>query len=60
MHEDRSRLSAGLYVDQEGRLIVKMAEFLAAHGIEDSPLVRRAVLSEILHQFGNVPFREEE
>jgi hypothetical protein len=60
MDEDRSRLTAGLYVDQEGRLIIKMAEFLAAHGIEDSPLARRAVLSEILQQFGKVPFREEE
>jgi hypothetical protein len=60
MHEDCSRLTAGLYVDQEGTLIVKMREFLTAHGIVDSPSARSAVLKEIRRQFGDVPFREEE
>lgn len=60
MGEELSRLTAGLYVDAEGRLVIKMGEFLAAHGIADSPPARRAVLEEIRRQFGDVPLREEE
>jgi hypothetical protein len=59
MGKDLSRLSAGLYVDEQGTLIVRMQEFLSAHGIADSPDARAAVLAEIRRQFGDVALREE-
>jgi hypothetical protein len=60
MEEDLSQLGAGVYVDKEGTLYLKMREFLAAHQLEDRPEVRRAVLDEVRLQFGNVPLREME
>ncbi len=60
MDEELSQLRPGLYVDKSGTLYVKMREFLAAHQLPDSPSVRRAVLEEIVRQFGNVPVKEME
>jgi hypothetical protein len=58
--EELSQLSAGLYVDGKGTLYLKMGEFLRFHRLPDRPDVRQAVRDEILHEFGDVPFKELE
>ena len=48
----------GFYADSEGRLCVNLREFLAAHGMPDSPAVRAVVWEEIQDIFGEIPVIE--
>jgi hypothetical protein len=40
-------LIPGIYGDKQGRICVDMEEFLIAHGLPDSPEVRKVIWSEI-------------
>ena len=44
----------GFYADSQGRLYVNMREFLALHGMHDSPPVRAVVWEEIREIFGEI------
>jgi hypothetical protein len=44
-------LIPGIYGDEQGRICVDMQEFLTAHGLPDSPEVRKVVWTEIRDVF---------
>ena len=49
-----TRVIPGLYADCQGSLYVDMREFLARHGMPDSPEVRAVVWEEIREIFGEI------
>ena len=51
-------LIPGLYADSGGRLYLATAEFLSAHGMPDSPVVRTVVWEEVREVFGDIPVNE--
>lgn len=47
-------LIPGIYADVEGRAVVNMQEFLAAHAFPDAPELRAVIWEEIREVFGDV------
>jgi hypothetical protein len=52
------RISPGFYSDRGGALYVDMAEFLAAHGVQDTIEARSEAWREIHHSMGPVEITE--
>jgi hypothetical protein len=47
-------LIPGIYADGEGRALLNMREFLAAHGLPDAPELRTVIWEEIREIFDEV------
>ena len=56
--KDLEPLIPGFYVDSNARIHVNMREFMAAHGLRDSPEFRAIVWKEIGEIFGDVEIFE--
>jgi hypothetical protein len=51
-------LIPGIYADGEGRAVLNMEEFLAAHRLPDAPELRAVIWEEIREVFGDVEVYE--
>jgi len=56
--KDLEPLIPGFYVDSNARIHVNMREFLAAHGLTDSPELQAIAWMEIGEIFGDVEIVE--
>jgi len=52
------KISTGLYIDDKRALYFKVRELLAAHGIADTPEVRKAIRQQIRQDFGVIEITE--
>lgn len=57
-HKNLRQLGPGLYADERDSLYLDMREFLAGHGLEDTPEARQAVWEELRSSFAPSTIRE--